>query len=465
MKLNISKVSAMVGLALSWSTISGSAFAHGWAEFPSARQNTCYNDGGFWTNQIPNAGCKQAYDISKEYPFLQRNEVAALTKDYNNIEAVKAQIPDGQLCSAGDAKKAGLDIPSNDWQKTEVYIDENGEFDFVWTATAPHNPSFWEFYLSKPSYDNSRPLTWDDLELVDTEGNVVPTAGSPYKTYRFKVKLPKERIGSGAVLYSRWQRIDPAGEGFYNCSDIVIKQGNGDTTIPSVGELTPLHGYFVPAGYPTPDVGDVARFRLMEGTTGREVYDERVIINSSNQSTWMKELAEQVNSKQPEKLFIGVWNEAKASYEFDSSNINANQVWVATDSEYSFAVSLVESEVLPPVLPPVEPPVTPEPPVEPELPEGSWNKNATYVEGDVVTHKGKTWVAGWWNQAEEPGNAAVWKQKLGEGEVADIKEWKSDNVYNENDVVTHKGDQWKAFWWTQGEEPGTTGDWGVWRKL
>ncbi|MCX9489061.1 Spindolin, partial [Vibrio cholerae] len=24
--------------------------AHGWVEFPSARQNTCYLDGGFWDN-------------------------------------------------------------------------------------------------------------------------------------------------------------------------------------------------------------------------------------------------------------------------------------------------------------------------------------------------------------------------------------------------------------------------------
>ncbi|HDV5393764.1 TPA: hypothetical protein RI724_002515, partial [Vibrio cholerae] len=30
-------------------------------------------------------------------------------------------------------------------------------------------------------------------------------------------------------------------------------------------------------------------------------------------------------------------------------------------------------------------------------------------------------------------------------------------------VVTHQGKSWTAQWWTQGEEPGTTGEWGVWR--
>ncbi|HEU4322639.1 MAG TPA: glycoside hydrolase family 9 protein [Roseiflexaceae bacterium] len=41
--------------------------------------------------------------------------------------------------------------------------------------------------------------------------------------------------------------------------------------------------------------------------------------------------------------------------------------------------------------------------------------------------------------------------------------WSATQVYYENDLVSHKGQQWRAAWWTQGEEPGTTGEWGVWR--
>lgn len=451
MIFNKNKASAMIGMALSLPAISGSVQAHGWAEFPSARQNTCYNDGGFWSNQIPNAACKEAHAVSGPQPFIQRNEVAALTKDYRNIEAVKANIPDGQLCSAGMADKTGLDVPSADWQTTDVVLDENGEFNFVWTATAPHNPSFWEFYLSKPSYDGLRPLTWDDLERVDTEENVEPTAGAPYKTYRFKVKLPQDRVGSEAVLYSRWQRIDPAGEGFYNCSDIVIKQGDGEVIPPPVeGNLTALYGYFVQPGL-TAEAGDTARFRLMAGTSGSEVMDLRVDITAANQVTWATELASQINAQQPEKLFVGVWNAANGVYEFDNANLHANKVWVATDESYSFQVSIIKGEVEPPVEPPVE--------------DGTWDKTATYVAGDEVTHGGKTWVAGWWTQGEEPGKAQVWKQVLGEGEVPSVEEWSSAKSYNESDVVTHNGDSWKAHWWTEGEEPGTTGEWGVWRKL
>ncbi|WP_030775409.1 chitinase C-terminal domain-containing protein [Streptomyces sp. NRRL F-2664] len=36
-------------------------------------------------------------------------------------------------------------------------------------------------------------------------------------------------------------------------------------------------------------------------------------------------------------------------------------------------------------------------------------------------------------------------------------------VYNSGNVVSHKGRNWRAQWWTQNEEPGTTGDWGVWK--
>ncbi|TKF36050.1 glycosyl hydrolase family 18 protein [Enterovibrio norvegicus] len=43
--------------------------------------------------------------------------------------------------------------------------------------------------------------------------------------------------------------------------------------------------------------------------------------------------------------------------------------------------------------------------------------------------------------------------------------WKEGVVYNSGDVVTHNGKEYSAKWWTQNEEPGTTGQWGVWKEL
>ncbi|MCX5202614.1 glycosyl hydrolase family 18 protein [Streptomyces sp. NBC_00237] len=41
----------------------------------------------------------------------------------------------------------------------------------------------------------------------------------------------------------------------------------------------------------------------------------------------------------------------------------------------------------------------------------------------------------------------------------------ADTPYSGGATVSHKGRQWKAKWWTQGAEPGTTGEWGVWQDL
>lgn len=59
----------------------------------------------------------------------------------------------------------------------------------------------------------------------------------------------------------------------------------------------------------------------------------------------------------------------------------------------------------------------------------------------------------------------MWKKVLAEGEKPEISGWSSSKVYYENDVATHNGSSWKAGWYTKGEEPGTTGEWGGWRKL
>jgi predicted chitinase len=42
--------------------------------------------------------------------------------------------------------------------------------------------------------------------------------------------------------------------------------------------------------------------------------------------------------------------------------------------------------------------------------------------------------------------------------------WNSGTVYTAGNVASHNGQNWTAQWWTQGETPGTTGEWGVWRN-
>lgn len=43
--------------------------------------------------------------------------------------------------------------------------------------------------------------------------------------------------------------------------------------------------------------------------------------------------------------------------------------------------------------------------------------------------------------------------------------WSAGNVYRGGDTVSHDGHTWRAKWWVTGEQPGTTGEWGVWEDL
>ncbi|MCG7496595.1 DUF5011 domain-containing protein [Vibrio sp. Of7-15] len=43
--------------------------------------------------------------------------------------------------------------------------------------------------------------------------------------------------------------------------------------------------------------------------------------------------------------------------------------------------------------------------------------------------------------------------------------WDPAATYVEGDLVSHNGSTWRAGWWTENEEPGTTGEWGVWQKV
>ncbi|MQM24329.1 lytic polysaccharide monooxygenase [Glycomyces albidus] len=50
------------------------------------------------------------------------------------------------------------------------------------------------------------------------------------------------------------------------------------------------------------------------------------------------------------------------------------------------------------------------------------------------------------------------------GTGCDAPAWSSGSVYTAGDEVTHGAAAYRAAWWTQGETPGTTGEWGVWRR-
>jgi chitin-binding protein len=231
---------------------------HGTPSEPISRQQLCYNGQDYYWpvdgSNIKNTACKAAYqsnynkyrdtvtypEFSDEqllieqsnYPFVQKNEFNHIipSPDYNDPEKVKAAIPDGTLCSGNnvgqekDSKKpflyndkSGMDI-ATEWTASRVELNPKGEIEITYHASATHNPSFFEVYLSNADYNAAdRPLKWSDLTLLAKIENPELTGSD----YRFTA--PANGATGPRVLFIRWQRIDPVGEGFYSCSDIDIQ--------------------------------------------------------------------------------------------------------------------------------------------------------------------------------------------------------------------------------------------------
>ncbi|WP_083232831.1 lytic polysaccharide monooxygenase [Endozoicomonas atrinae] len=336
------KKTFLAALSLSFT---GNVLAHGWVSAPKARQVYCYDDGGYWTDSIPNEACQKAFDQSGDYPFTQKNEFSALVPDYNNQAAVEAVIKDGTLCAAGDTKKSGMDIPDKNWQKTPI---KPGKHTLKIHVSAPHPNHFFQIYLSKPGFNSAtQPLTWNDLELIAEHGEKQVVNGF----YEMDFTIPEGRSGS-AVLYTRWQRKDPAGEGFYNCSDLRFSDDGGTEPDPDPDpdpqpDLVKLGRYLTFTSNPA-EPGDKARFRLRNGQ-GVDVVNETIVITEKNVdfTNWTAELARKVNDLHGKTVQIGFWHDEMNHYMYDEVNIFKNAVF-AKSADYSYTTSVIDKDVPPP---------------------------------------------------------------------------------------------------------------------
>jgi len=65
----------------------------------------------------------------------------------------------------------------------------DGKYLLKWHSTAPHATVYHRVYITKASYDPSRPLGWDEPELVHDSGR-----GAAEATTALRTSLP-ERTG------------------------------------------------------------------------------------------------------------------------------------------------------------------------------------------------------------------------------------------------------------------------------
>jgi predicted carbohydrate-binding protein with CBM5 and CBM33 domain len=128
---------------------------------------------------------------------------------------------------------SGLNTPSANWAMTNV--DAGSDYAMTWLASATHDPSYFEVYLTVDGFDvATEVMGWDDLEYMGrwslTDELYPVTLGSAPNpadagnvvTYNWTMPIPEDRSGHVAAVVV-WQRQDPAGESFFATVDLNVR--------------------------------------------------------------------------------------------------------------------------------------------------------------------------------------------------------------------------------------------------
>ncbi|WP_405903872.1 lytic polysaccharide monooxygenase [Streptomyces sp. NBC_00656] len=190
------------------------ASAHGSLTDPVSRVSACFAEG---PEHPRSAACVAAVAAGGTQALYDWNGVNIANAAGNHRQL----IPDGKLCSAGNDKFKGLDLPRADWPATDM---KAGSHTFRFRATAPHKGSF-ALYLTTAGYDPTKPLKWSDLEEKPFAEATDPELVDG--SYVFDGTVP-ERSGR-QLVYTVWQRSDSP-EAFYACSDVAFGGPSGSGT-------------------------------------------------------------------------------------------------------------------------------------------------------------------------------------------------------------------------------------------
>ncbi|WP_288129095.1 lytic polysaccharide monooxygenase [Microbulbifer sp.] len=199
-------------LTLLASGLSTQSLAHGSMEVPESRIYNCFLNN---PENPSDPACAAAKAVGGTQPFYDWNEINQANANGNH----RALIPDGQLCSGGRSKYAGMDLARPDWQATPITPNADGTFDFEFYATAPHSTRDWVFYITRQGYTGENPLQWDDLFEFCRLGDVPVGADK-----RYTLTCPLPELTGKHVIYTTWQRSDSP-EAFYTCTDVILGDG------------------------------------------------------------------------------------------------------------------------------------------------------------------------------------------------------------------------------------------------
>ncbi|MCH9698677.1 MAG: lytic polysaccharide monooxygenase [Gammaproteobacteria bacterium] len=293
-------------------------FAHGTMVIPESRVYQCRFNGNPENHQDP--ACRAAVEAGGTQALYDWNGVRQGSANGQH----QALIPDGELCSGGTSTFRGLDLARADWQSTAISPDANGQFEFIYYATAPHATRDMIFYMTPEGWNPSGPLRWSEMEefcrlqdvpLVDIPGG--------RKGYRMPCALPS-RTGKH-VIFHIWQRSDSP-EAFYSCSDVQFSESPNLFPI-ALGTITSSD--HLPAG-------TRLTFRLMdESFSDIESIEVELTGDEGHSATWPFVLAQAVN-RESQLVRIGQRDESGVIEPVMIAN--SNVVYSLTQPGLSFVI-------------------------------------------------------------------------------------------------------------------------------
>lgn len=175
----------------------GQAEAHGYIQSPASRAYLC--------QQQVNVNC------------------GAVEYEPQSLEGPKGfpvgGPPDGHIASAGNTQFFPLDEQKTDrWRKVNISSDL---IRFSWKLTAEHATESWDYFITKPGWDENSPLTRADFDRIpfchyDGEGKI------PKSPVEQQCQLPADRNGYNVIL-GIWSIADTS-NAFYQVVDVNIQQ-------------------------------------------------------------------------------------------------------------------------------------------------------------------------------------------------------------------------------------------------
>ncbi|MDW5415161.1 lytic polysaccharide monooxygenase [Iodobacter sp. CM08] len=307
--------------------------------------------------------------------------------------------------------------------------DANGQFDFIYAAPATHQTRNWQFFITKDGWNPNKTLAWSDLEDKPfcTLGNTTAVD----KKYKLSCPLPKK---TGIhIIYNVWQRSD-SDEAFYSCSDVNFS--GGLSTYKELGQIRAQQDLKADSKITfrlfDKDGRDLESFSI---TTG---YDSQTGENTALAANWPFYLAQKVNIS---SNYISVGILAANGSVSPVKSVQDNRVYARNNGEYTFKVD-ISGVIVPTPTPVPTPEPTPRPtpvPTPVPTPTPIPTPVPTPVPTPIPTPTPSTSCA---------------------------PDWKATSTYATiNTKVSQNLHNYQNKWWTSGEEPAKSAQWGVWQDL